>query len=232
MRISVVIPARNATRTIQATLNSAFAQSLAPHEVIVADDGSDDRLAEALLPYGDRILLVRIPHSGAAAARNAGARLAKGDALFFCDADLLLYPDLLAKLARALENDPGAVFAYSSFIWQGKTFVARPFDAEGLKRNNYISTMSLLRREAFPGFDESLPRFQDWDLWLTVAERGGRGVAVPETLFRVMEEGTMSRRGGLSRLIATAKVRRKHRLPWRASDFWLAFKESVKARRI
>lgn len=232
MRISLIIPARNATRTVQATLNSAFAQTLRPYETIVVDDGSDDRLSEALLPYGDRITLVRIPHSGAAAARNAGARLAIGDALFFCDADLLLYPELLARLAAALEVDPGAAFAYSSFVWHGKTFAARPFDAEELRRNNFISTMSLLRREAFPGFDESLPRFQDWDLWLTVVENGGRGVAMPEVLFRVMEEGTMSRRGGLSRLIATARVRRKHRLPWRLSDFWLAFKESVKSHRL
>jgi glycosyltransferase involved in cell wall biosynthesis len=232
MRISVIIPARNASRTIRATLDSVFAETRWPHEVIVVDDGSDESIADSLRPYEDRLTFVRIPHSGAAAARNAGAKLATGDALFFCDADLELDPTMFDKLAVALERDPRAAFAYCSFIWHGRTFVARPFDAETLKRNNYVSTMSLLRRESFPGFDESLPRFQDWDLWLTVVERSGRGVAVPEVLFRVMEEGTLSRRGGLSRLVTTAKIRSKHHLPWRASDFWLAFKESVKARRL
>jgi hypothetical protein len=55
---------------------------------------------------------------------------------------------------------------------------------------------------------------------------------VPKILFRVLERGSMSSRGGLSRLLATARIRRKHRLPWRLGDLWLAIKESVKARRL
>ncbi len=235
MRISVIIPVHDARMSLEQTLETVFGQTLAPTEVIVVDDGSSADIAARLRDLDfirPKVQMIRTAHRGAAAARNAGARLATGDALFFCDADLVLDPRLLERLAAALAARLDASFAYCSFEWGGKTFVARPFDRVTLERNNFISTMSLISREAFPGFDESLARFQDWDLWLTVAERGGVGVAVPETLFRVAEEGTMSRRGGLSRLLATAKIRRKHRLAWQASDLWLALKESLKARRI
>lgn len=232
MKISVIIPAHNAEKTIGKTLASLAAQTVEPFEVIVVDDGSKKTLDEVRASSPISFKLLHIPHHGAAAARNFGAAVAKGDLLFFCDADVLLVPEFLERLSEALYSHPKFAFAYCSFEWLGNTFIARPFSDEALKENNYISTMSVLRRDAFPGFDESLPRFQDWDLWLTIAGRGGKGLAVPEVLFRVSEEGVMSRRGGLSRIKATRTIRNKHRLPWQFSDFWLALKESVRARRI
>ncbi|TAL19687.1 glycosyltransferase family 2 protein [Patescibacteria group bacterium] len=232
MTISIIIPAHNASRTIVKTIKSILAQSKLPEEIIVVDDGSADNLQSYLSLIRANVRLERIAHAGAAAARNAGARQAKGDALFFCDADIELFPTALQKLEKALADNPNAVFAYSAFEWGGRIFGNRDFDPEEVRRNNYISTMSLISRSAFPGFDETLPRFQDWDLWLTIIERGGNGARVPEVLFRVLEEGKMSRRGGLSRLRATAAVRKKHRLSWRISDFWLAFKESLRAGRL
>lgn len=233
MRISVIIPARNATATIGDTLGSIESQTRPADEVIVVDDGSSDNLSAELARRVSSVKLIRIERAGAARARNVGAEQAVGDALFFCDADLILEPLILQKLEQALAADPQAAFAYCSFLaWEGAVFANRAFDAAALRRNNYISTMSLIRRAAFPGFDEALPRFQDWDLWLTVIERGGYGVWVPEVLFRVAERGMISRRGGLSRLRATALIRSKHRLRWYWSDLWLAFKESVRSGRL
>ena len=232
MRISLIIPAHNSSRTICKTLTTVFGQTRGPDEVIVVDDGSTDDIAGALRPFKDRLTYIRTVRQGAAAARNTGAKVATGDALFFCDADLELKPQLLERLSEALERDPDAAFAYCAFrSSDGHLFGSRDFDPVEIRKNNYISTMSLIRRRPFPGFDESLPRFQDWDLWLTIIERGGRGVRVPETLFSVIVPGIISRRGGLSRLAATGRIRRKHHLPWRFGDVWLAFKESVKARR-
>jgi len=58
----------------------------------------------------------------------------------------------------------------------------------------YINPMALLRREHFPvgGWDESIKKFQDWDLWLTVLEAGHQGIFVPEVLYSVSTGGTMS----------------------------------------
>ena len=226
-RLSVIVPAHNAAATITACLASVRAQTRQADEIIVVDDGSTDGTADIAASFAPRVRLVRQPQRGAAAARNAGARQATGDLFFFCDADLVLEPRLLARLEAALQNHPDAQFAYCGFRWGGKTFGMRSFDATAVKRNNYISTMSLIRREAFPGFDESLARFQDWDLWLTMIEKGARGVGVPEVLFHVQQQGSMSHRGGMSRLRATHIIRRKHGLPMRFTDYLVALKESV-----
>jgi hypothetical protein len=60
---------------------------------------------------------------------------------------------------------------------------------------NYIHTTSLIRREQFPGFDSAIKRFQDWDLWLTILERGGRGTFIQDELFQIVE---ISGRRGIS----------------------------------
>jgi hypothetical protein len=92
----------------------------------------------------------------------------------------------------ALKSDNEASFVYSSFKWGWKKFKLWPFDSEKLKQMPYIHTSSLIRREVFPCFDESLKKFQDWDLFLTIVEKGGRGAYIPEVLFTVTVGGTMS----------------------------------------
>lgn len=61
-----------------------------------------------------------------------------------------------------------------------------PFDVKVLTDHNFIMTTSLIRKEVFPLFDESLKRFQDWDLWLTLAKQGKEGIYIDEFLFRAM----------------------------------------------
>ena len=70
---------------------------------------------------------------------------------------------------------------------------AEKFNPDKLRKENYIMTASLIRRNDFPYFDKELKRFQDWDLWLTMLEHGHIGVWVPAVLFRVVNtRGTMS----------------------------------------
>ena len=91
----------------------------------------------------------------------------------------------------ALKNNPQAAYAYCSFKFGWKKFTGRTFNAAALRQNNYIHTSALIRRECFPGFDEQLKRFQDWDLWLTMLKGGHVGVFVPEILF----QACVTRRG-------------------------------------
>jgi hypothetical protein len=77
---------------------------------------------------------------------------------------------------------------YSSFYWGWKLFKSFPFDFERLKKMNYINTASLVRKEAYPLFDVSLKKFQDWDIWLTLAKRGQKGYFIPEALFSLDQQ--------------------------------------------
>lgn len=84
--VSVCVAAYNEERHIGRLLDSLENQSHAPLEVVVADDGSDDRTAEVTTVKGATVL--RLEHRGPAEARNAAARVARGDVLVFLDGDM------------------------------------------------------------------------------------------------------------------------------------------------
>ncbi|OQA36216.1 MAG: putative glycosyltransferase EpsH [Parcubacteria group bacterium ADurb.Bin326] len=219
--ISVIIPAYNATKTIGACLKSVFAQSYKDIEVIIVNDGSTDDLNSALLCVTGKFVVYEQDNQGAPAARNFGFKQSHGESVIFLDADIIMNPKMLEKLHLALKADPEAAFAYSSFYWGWKKFKLWLFSYEKLKEMPYIHTSALIRREVFPGFDIGIKKFQDWDLFLTIAENDGKGVFIAEPLFKVTAKGTMS--SWLPSFV--------YRLPFlrfRAKDKYLEAKEIIR----
>lgn len=103
-RVSILIPCHDSARWLAATLESALAQSWPDKEIIVVDDGSaDDSLAVARRFEPRGVQVVTQPNAGAAAARNHGLRLARGDYVQFLDADDLLAPDKIERQVRLLQ---------------------------------------------------------------------------------------------------------------------------------
>lgn len=135
------------------------------------------------------IIIIEGHDIGSNAARNKGARISSQPYILFCDDDVVLLDGALKKMMSAIDNSDGVGFAYSDSyeIWPDKkevsVFVAGGFDPERLRVESYISIVSLMRKEVFPGFDESVRRMQDWDLWLTVVGRGVKGVYIAEPLY-------------------------------------------------
>lgn len=194
--ISIIIPVYNQAKKLRKCLDSIKGQTFDDYEIIIVNDGSTDGVEEAVKPYqktfGGKLSYVSQENAGAPAARNRGARAAKGEYLLFCDADMVLEADALATMLNTLISHPAASYAYSSFRWGRKLFKLWPFDDEKLRQMPYIITSSLIRREHFPTFDERLKKFQDWDLWLTMLKQGHTGVWIDRVLFRVHPGGTMS----------------------------------------
>ncbi|MFA5954523.1 MAG: glycosyltransferase family A protein [Patescibacteria group bacterium] len=189
--ISVIIPTYNHGKALWRCLLSLAEQSVLPGEVIIIDDESTDGTEGYVARYLKnpclshlRMSYKTIKHAGAPTARNTGAALATGDYLLFLDADIICQPEMFALCADALAHAPAASYAYGAFRFGRKLFHSQKFDAEKLKQGNYIHTSALMRKDHFPGFDESLKRFQDWDLWLTMLERGHTGVFIDQVLFR------------------------------------------------
>jgi glycosyltransferase involved in cell wall biosynthesis len=85
--ISVVVPAYNEERYIAEALDAILAQTLAPLEVIVVDDGSTDGTAGVVGGYGDRVRLIGQENRGCPGAFDTGFREAKGDYVALCAAD-------------------------------------------------------------------------------------------------------------------------------------------------
>ena len=103
--ISVVIPAFNAARYIAEAIESAFAQSLQPAEIIVVDDGSTDGTGELVRQWSN-VSLVRQDNAGVAAALNHGIRLAQGELIAFLSADDVWLREKL-QLQVAAASQPG-----------------------------------------------------------------------------------------------------------------------------
>jgi len=118
--VSIIIPVRNGVATIARCLEAAFASRYEHFEVIVVNDGSDDRSAEIIKTFP--CTLVELSGtSGASRARNIGASHSRGDILFFTDADCLLNEDALAIAVTTLT-------AAGRDVVVGGTYTVEPAD--------------------------------------------------------------------------------------------------------
>ncbi|MDO8583974.1 MAG: glycosyltransferase family A protein [bacterium] len=206
-RVSIIIPVWNHAPEALALLASLESQTFRAFEVILVDDGSTDGLVFKLAGVKPSFpfTFIQQENHGASAARNRGAQEAKGEYLLFLDADIAMESNALDLMVRELNAHAGQAFIYSSFYFGWKLFQGKPFDQDALKKMNYIHTSSLLRRSMFPGFDASLIKFQDWDLWLTIAEHGGSGYWIEKPLFRIK-----TRKTGISQWMPSFL----YRIPW------------------
>lgn len=105
--VSILIPVRNAELYIADTLESALNQTWANIEIIIVDDGSEDKSIEIIRSFSDpRISLIHGEHKGASFARNQAFKHAKGDYIQFLDADDLLSPEKIEQqMDRLLQVD-------------------------------------------------------------------------------------------------------------------------------
>lgn len=144
---SAVIPAYNAAATIGDAIGSILAQSLAPAEIIVVDDGSRDETAALACGMGKEIVVVRRENGGPGAATTDGVRRVKAPFVATLDADDLWLPHKIASQAALLESDPGVagVFSLARLFRDGEP---PRLDGEGPVRPLWTRTTMLFRTEA------------------------------------------------------------------------------------
>lgn len=182
--ISVVLPVYQGTATIAEAIESVLGQEPPALEVILADDGSTDDLDRALAPYADRIRVVRGPHRGVAAARNAGLRAASGDFVLFWDADDVLLEGKIAALGQLGAARPDLDLLCTDVYFEregsraGRFGEVNPFPTRG-QRKTVLERCFLVqpayrrsRLTEIGGFDESLATGEDWDCVLRLVMDG------------------------------------------------------------
>jgi glycosyltransferase involved in cell wall biosynthesis len=164
--------------------------------------------------------------------RNDGFNKSTQPFVFFCDDDIVLpanylqtlYDTLLDATGKTLKTFPSEpVIGYSYTGYYGVVLhpeshpfrgnfrtPSTPFNAQSLKKGNYISTMSLMEREVFPRFDETLTRFQDWDMYLTLLKNNVHGVMAKDVFFWAyyLDAGITSNNNNIND--AVQKIRNKH----------------------
>lgn len=192
--VSVVIPAYNCGAYIALAVQSALDQDYPNKEVIVVDDGSTDNTAEVLAGFGQRIVVVRQPNSGVAAARNCGMQTARGELIALLDADDLWLPGKLRKQVEYLSAHPELGGVYCAWReWRSDAngeFTVPHLSSHDTERagiepqgsgwlynklflDPIIHTTTLLMRreimEQVGKFDHALRRGQDYDYWFRMS---------------------------------------------------------------
>lgn len=114
MNVAVIIPVRDGERYLAEALYSVLAQTNAPGDVVVVDDGSTDRTVAAAERYAPRVRCISQPAAGIGAARNRGVAEARGEYLAFLDGDDVWPVDRLERqlAAFAAEPRPDLVFGH------------------------------------------------------------------------------------------------------------------------
>lgn len=111
--VSVIVPAYNAVSYVPQCLDSLLSQSFKDIEIICIDDGSTDETLDLLRAYEQkdpRVSVLKQNNAGPGVARNNGIDAARGDYLYFLDADDFCHPDFLEKaLQTAKETDADVV---------------------------------------------------------------------------------------------------------------------------
>jgi len=114
--VSVVIPAYNVSRFIDTAIASALNQTYKNIEVIVVDDCSTDDTAKRVTEYKDKVRFVRHEiNQGAAAARNTGVNVCRGELVSFLDGDDKWAPGKLEAFVESFSKNPEVLFGFSDF---------------------------------------------------------------------------------------------------------------------
>ena len=198
--ISIIMPAYNTEKYIEAAICSVRLQTYTNWELLVLDDGSTDQtatIAERFAEADPRIRLLRNPQNmGVARTRNRGFDMAAGDWAALLDSDDVWHSDKLEKQLAAAERS-GAEIIYCSYSMVDKDgrrlsdFLVpeRTSYSEMLEENVLSCSTVLLSRRIFSGFRFSTEYYhEDYALWLQLLRLGFPAFACRDVLvdYRIL----------------------------------------------
>ena len=187
-KISVVIPNHNGSETLRRCLEAVELSSYLKYECIVVDDGSTDDSIEIAESLAAKVVVLEGRPLGPANARNVGVQAASGEIIFFIDADVVIYPDTLKKIALSFTNSSELAAVFGSyddqpgdghFLSQYKNLFHHFIHQQANENSGtFWSGCGAIRREIFleiGGFDTlkyPRPSIEDIDLGRRLSNKG------------------------------------------------------------
>lgn len=185
-KVSVIIPTYNAPEYLVRAVDSVLNQTYQDYEIIIVDDGSDQRTKEMLSPYMEQfpsICYIYQDNKGPAAARNRGIAASSGEYIAFLDHDDIWLPNKLEVQMKLFRDQPnvGLVYCRFKYLYEDSGIIEADRREccsgkvlERFLRENYIPTTSLVivRSECFSkcgGLDESLRIVDDYEFYIRIA---------------------------------------------------------------
>lgn len=194
--VAVIIPCFNDGATLLEAVRSAQTQSRID-ELIVIDDGSTDpatlRVFAALEAEG--VTVVHKGNGGPGAARMRGVRESQADYILALDADDRLLPGVLAELAEVLDRADDLAVVWGDYQLFGECSyrqqTASVLDPWQITYQNDLPASTMIRRSALlaaGGWAES-GGFEDWSLWMSLAERSESGRRMEIVVYEYRRHG-------------------------------------------
>ncbi len=183
-KVSVVLPTYNRASLLKRAIKSILNQTYQDFEMIIVDDGSTDNTENVVKGFGNEGIRY-ISHDnnrGAGAARNTGIKVARGRYIAFLDSDNQWLPEKLEKQMQFIQHKTEDVVVYTDYWdWENRRHMLshRKIQKDGdihdiLLEDNFIDTSTVLvSKECLHKaglFDETLPRYQDWELWIRLSK--------------------------------------------------------------
>lgn len=203
--ISIIVPVNNGGQNWTRVLDALAALDPAPDEILIVDDGSTDESATRARERGLTVLQTPQPRSGPAVARNLGAQHARGDILFFLDADVVVYPDAVARVLVAIaDENVSAVFGSyddapddAALLSQYKN-LQHHYVHQHSARNatTFWAGCGAIQRDVFlqcGGFDETYarPSIEDIELGYRLTRAGKKILLEPDLQVKHLKRWTL-----------------------------------------
>jgi teichuronic acid biosynthesis glycosyltransferase TuaG len=223
------MPAHNAEKFIEDSINSVLKQSYSNWELLIINDGSTDNTLSIAKKYAEtdsRIKVITQANQKQGVARNNGIKNSKGSWIGFLDADDLWYPEKLEKQIAASSAYPETNVIYTD------GWIFRDNDLENLTpyvsitgrliegremykleyNYNYIPILAVLAKRSLideTGLQDEMPAIQgceDWDYWLRMAKAGATFYGMPDKLFYYRKHGNNMSDNSIAMLLARVAV--------------------------
>jgi glycosyltransferase AglI len=239
--VSIVLPLYNSENEVPTVLGELDKQSYPSREIVVVDDGSEDRTSErvaALINGRSDVRLLRSAHRGASHARNLGALQARGEIIFFSESDCVYDSAYLEKAVSSLESDPGAgaVCLTGAPLIKRSTLATRCIDIENKVQHRLLNEGKIqpfyawvYRKDVFEklgGFDERLFQGEDKDLFARLKAAGYGVEWVPGINWHHVRDQTTAELArkwfsrGKTRVLYSLKQRRWLEILKTLAPFW------------
>lgn len=199
---SVIIPYYNKSAYIHRCIDSVMKQTFRDYEIIVVDDGSTDGgIASIAKKYGETITIISQKNQGVSVARNSGIKKAKFDYVAFLDADDAWHAEYLESCNSIIENEQ-EVSIIGSHYSRTTDFLHRKMDSlyyfkfknyfkQAIRNTYFTSSSTIIQKKFFDknkGFNPTLKKGEDLDVWFRVILSGGNAFYINNTLVYYSNE--------------------------------------------
>lgn len=197
-KISIIIPAYNQAQYLEDCLESAYNQTVQPHEIIVINDGSGDNTREIAEQYMFKefpliespVKVINQVNKGLASARNTGIMASTGDYILPLDSDDVLMENAVERLSQEVRATNADIVApsFRTFGAHNEDVILGGFTMDDLKKGNRLGYFSCIRRAALIEVGGYNPKmkwgYEDYDIWFDLLKRGKTIAVLQEILVK------------------------------------------------